>query len=118
MPISCSFLKPSYGRKEEIKYMFDVSKCDKLSDILVKGGVIRLIEGHVIPSVDQLARKKYCKWYDSYSRTTNECNYFCRQVQSALNDDRLTLRDGNKMKLDVDPFPVDMVDFGEKRILV
>jgi hypothetical protein len=71
-PISCSFLKPSHGRKEVIKYMFDVSKCDKLFDVLVKGRVIRLTEVHLIPSVEQLARKKYCKWHDSYLHTTNE----------------------------------------------
>jgi hypothetical protein len=36
-PISCSFLRPSVGKKEEIKYTFDVTKCDKLFDVLVKG---------------------------------------------------------------------------------
>jgi hypothetical protein len=42
------------------------------------------MEGHVIPNVDQLAKKKYCKWHDSCSHMTNECNYLHRQVQSAL----------------------------------
>jgi hypothetical protein len=27
-------------KKDEIKFMFDVSKCDKLFDVLVWGGVI------------------------------------------------------------------------------
>jgi hypothetical protein len=111
--ISCSFLKPSTG-KDEVKYTFDVSKCDRLFDVLVWGGVIRLTKGHVVPSADQLAKKKYCKWHDSYSHTTNECNYFRRQVQSALNDGRLTLGVDGKMKLDVDPFPVNMVDLEGK----
>jgi hypothetical protein len=101
-----------------MKYTFDVSKCDKLFDLLLKGRVIRLTEGHVIPSADQLAKKKYCKCHDSYSHNTNECNYFCRQVQSALNDGRLTLGDGSKMKLDVDPFLGSVVDLKEKKILV
>jgi hypothetical protein len=35
-----------------------------------------------------------------------------------LNDGRLTLGDDGKMKLDVDPFPVNMVDLEGKRILV
>jgi hypothetical protein len=30
----------------------------------------------------------------------------------------LTLGEGNMMRLDVDPFLVDMVEFGEKKILV
>jgi hypothetical protein len=117
-PISCSFLRPSAAKKDEIKYAFDVSKCDRLFDELVKRGVIRLTEGHIIPSADQLAKKKYCKWHDSYSHTTNECNYFRRQVQSTLNDGRLTLGEGSKMKLDVDPFPMGMENLEERKFLV
>jgi hypothetical protein len=75
-PISCSFLKPNDGNREEMRYMFDVSKCDKLFDLLVQGGVIKLKEGHVIPAADLLAKRKYCKWNDSYRHTTNECHYF------------------------------------------
>jgi hypothetical protein len=75
-PISCSFLKPNGGRRDEMKYTFDVSKCDRLFDLLLQGGVIRLTEGHVIPNADILAKKTYCKWHDSYTHTTNECNYF------------------------------------------
>jgi hypothetical protein len=47
--VSCSFFRPNADRKEEIEYTFDVTKCDKLFDVLVQGGVIRLKEGHVIP---------------------------------------------------------------------
>jgi hypothetical protein len=36
--ISCSFLKPHIGKKEEMKYTFDVTKCDKLFDVLVQLG--------------------------------------------------------------------------------
>jgi hypothetical protein len=64
--------------RDEIKYTFDVSKCNKLFKVLLKGGVIWLAEGHVMPSVEYLAKKKYCKWHDSYSHTTNECKYFHR----------------------------------------
>jgi hypothetical protein len=57
-PISCSFLKPNPSKQDNVKYTFDVTKCDKLFDVLVKGGVIRLAEGHVIPTQDQLAKKE------------------------------------------------------------
>jgi hypothetical protein len=69
------------------KFTFDVSKCDKLFHVLGQGGVIKLTKGHDIPTPENLTRKKYCKWHDSYSHMTNDCNYFYRQVQSALNDD-------------------------------
>jgi hypothetical protein len=75
-PISCSFLKLNGERREEMRYTFDMSKCDHLFDLLLRGGVIQLTEGHVMPSVDILAKNIYCKWHDSYTNTTNECNYF------------------------------------------
>jgi hypothetical protein len=37
-PISCSFLKPNGGRRDEMTYTFDVSKCDKLFNFLLCGG--------------------------------------------------------------------------------
>jgi hypothetical protein len=117
-PISCSFLKPNGGRRDKMKYTFDMSKCDRLFDLLLWGGIIRLTEGHVIPNVDILAKKTYCKWHDSYTHTTNECNYFRWQVQLAINNGWLTLGDGGKTKLDTDPFPVGMVELELKKILV
>jgi hypothetical protein len=75
-PISCSFLKPNGGQRDEMRYTFDVTKCDRLSNLLLWGGVIRLTEGHIIPHTDILAKKTYCKWHNSYTHTTNECNYF------------------------------------------
>jgi hypothetical protein len=117
-PISCSFLKPNKGWRDEMRYAFDVSKCDRLFVLLLRGGVIQLTEGHVIPSADILAKKTYCKWHDSYTHTTNECNYFWRWVQSVINDDQLTLGEGGKMKLNTNPFPVSMVEPENKKILV
>jgi hypothetical protein len=51
-PISFSFLKPNGGRRDEMRYTFDVMKCDHIFHLLLQGGVIRLTEGHVIPNVD------------------------------------------------------------------
>jgi hypothetical protein len=33
--LACSFLKPSPGRRDEMKFTFDVTKCDKLFDLLL-----------------------------------------------------------------------------------
>jgi hypothetical protein len=117
--LACSFLWPTLGKKDELKYTFDVTKCDKLFDVLLRNKIIRLSEGHVVPSLGQV-KGTYCKWHGPFSHSTNECNYFCWQVQSALNDDRLTLGDGNKMKLDMDLFlmNVNMINFEEKTVLV
>jgi hypothetical protein len=51
------------------------------------------------------------------SHNTNDCNYVRRQEQSALNDGHLTLGDWQKMKLDADPFlvNVNLINFEEKK---
>jgi hypothetical protein len=56
-PLACSFLRPSPGKKEEMKYSFDVSKCDKLFDVLLQNKIIRLSEGHVVPQPGQMKGK-------------------------------------------------------------
>jgi hypothetical protein len=38
-PISCSFLKPNGERREEMRYTFDMSKCDHLFDLLLREGL-------------------------------------------------------------------------------
>jgi len=46
-------LKPiQKNRQEELKFTFDVSKCDRIFDELLKNGNIRL--SHAIPSLEEL----------------------------------------------------------------
>jgi hypothetical protein len=73
--------------------------------------------GHVIPSPEQLKKHPYCKWYNSYS---NDCNVFCPQVQSAINEGRLKFAESPQMKLDKDPFltNLNMVELKGKKVLV
>jgi hypothetical protein len=85
-PISSSFLKLNRGRREEMRYTFDVSKCHCLFDLLLWGGIIRLTKGQVIPCTNILAKETYCKWNDSYTHTNNECNYFL--VIGTISDQR------------------------------
>jgi hypothetical protein len=74
---SCSSLKSaSKDRQEEIKFTFDVSKCDRIFDELLKSGNIKLT--HTIPPLDELKRRAYCKFHNSFSHATNDCNVFRR----------------------------------------
>jgi hypothetical protein len=68
----------------------------------------KLPSGHVIPSPKQLKKRAYCKWYNSYSHATNDCNVFRRQVQSAINEGRLKFVESPQMKLDKDSFLANM----------
>jgi hypothetical protein len=103
---SRSPLKPaSKGRQEEIKFTFDVSKCDRIFDELLKFENIKLT--HTIPPLEELKRRAYCKFHNSFSHATNDCNVFRRQVQSAINECRLTF---HEMQVDKAPFPINTMD--------
>jgi len=68
-----------------------------------------------LPSADELKRRAYCKYHNSFSHATNDCNVFRRQVQSALNEGRLSL---TEMQVDKTPFPMHMVEAGAPAVLI
>jgi hypothetical protein len=65
-----------------------------------------------------LKNKKYRKWQNSNSHSTNECKVFRQQIQSANEQGRILLEENEKpMKIDQHPFPVvnvNMVELGGK----
>jgi hypothetical protein len=76
--LSCAFLKRILRKKDEMKFTFDVTKCDRLFDVLLQNKVIRLSEGHMVLPPRQAIKGKYCKWHGTFSHNTNDCNYFRR----------------------------------------
>lgn len=66
-PVSCPF-----GKKDTKKYGFDVNKADRIFDLLLQEGHITLPSNHCFPSVEELKKRKYCKWHDAMSHNTNE----------------------------------------------
>jgi hypothetical protein len=111
---ACSSLQSvQKKRQEEVKFTFNVGKCDKIFDELLKNGNIKI--NHTVPSTDELKRRAYCKWHNSFSHATNDCNVFRRQIQSAINEGRLKFQE---MQVDTEPFPINMIDFEGKRVLI
>ena len=87
---TCGSLKPiQKNRQDNIKFTFDVAKCDRIFDELNKLGYIKL--SHAVPLLEELKRHAYCKWHNSFSHATNDCNMFRRQIQSAINEGRLVV---------------------------
>jgi hypothetical protein len=87
-PSACSSLQSvQKNRQEEVNFTFNIAKCDKIFDGMLKNGNIKLT--HSIPP-DELKRRAYCKWHNSFSNATNDCNGFCRQIQSVINEGRLS----------------------------
>jgi hypothetical protein len=70
-PISCLF-----RQKELEKFTFDITKADKIFDLLLQEDQIKLSPNHVIPSAEELKRILYCKWHNATSHSTNECKVF------------------------------------------
>ena len=74
---------------------------------------------HVIPLLEELKRRAYCKFHNSHSHATNDCNVFRRQVQSAMNEGRLIFPE---MKVDKTPFPVHTnthtIDLSNAKVLI
>jgi hypothetical protein len=104
--LTCDALKPTHKkRQDDIKYTFDVAKCDKIFDELHKSSHIKLF--HTLPPLEELKWRAYCKWHNSYSHATNDCNVFRRQVQSTINEGRLGLKE---MQINRSPFPINKLD--------
>jgi hypothetical protein len=62
---ACDSLKLVHkNRHEEIKFTFDVAKCDKIFDEIHKAVCIKM--SHTIPLLDELKWKVYCRWHNSF----------------------------------------------------
>jgi hypothetical protein len=73
--LACSSLQLVQNkRQEEEKFTFNVDKCDKIFEELLKNANIKI--NHIIPSIDELKRRAYCKWHNTFSHATNDCNLF------------------------------------------
>lgn len=104
---TCQWAKK--GDKED-KYDFDINKADKIFDLLLQEKQIQLPVGHILPSAEEIKKRRYCKWHNSYSHHTNECKIFRQQIQSAIEQGRIKIDDAKRpMKIEGHPFPVNMV---------
>jgi hypothetical protein len=106
--LPCSSLQTvQKKRQDEVKFTFNVGKCDKIFGELLKNGNVKI--DYTVRPADELKCRAYCKWHNSFSHVTNDCNVFRRQIQSAINEGRL------KFQEDTEPFPMNVIDFEGKR---
>jgi hypothetical protein len=75
----------------------------------MKEGQIKLPEGHSMLRPDGVKDKKYCGFHDRNSHSINECRVFRVRIQKAIQEGHLKF--DNKMKLDGNPFPRNMIGF-------
>lgn len=80
---TCASLKPIHKSwQDEVKFTFDVSKCDRIFDELAKIGKVKF--SHNVPSLDDLKRHAYYKWHHSFCHATDDCNVLCTQYNRPL----------------------------------
>ena len=77
-----------WGSRVEESYDFDVTKLDKLFDFLLEKGQIKLPDNHVMLPPDQLKNKKFYKFHNATSHSTNECRVFRQHIQRAIQQGR------------------------------
>ena len=70
----------SFGKKKPESFGFDITKANKIFDLLLSKGLIKLKPYHKIPLEEELKNMKYCKWHNATSHDTNECRVFCQQI--------------------------------------
>jgi hypothetical protein len=105
---------PHSTQKEKVKFTFNITKCDKIFDELLKHGNIKL--SHVIPPVEQLKGRVYCKWHGSFLYNTNDCVVFRRQIQSAINEGRLRFQ--KEVRIDRPPVLATTLEPTSKKAIV
>jgi hypothetical protein len=93
----------------------DVTKAGKLFEFLVKEGRIKLPEGHSMLRPDGVKKKRYCGFHDRNSHSINDCRVFRMRIQKVIQDGHLKF--DNKMKLDGNPFPQNMVGFSVNMVI-
>ena len=81
-------------------------------------------DNHVLLPPDQLKNKKFCKFHNATSHSTNECRVFQQHIQRAIQQGRLKFDTPQKMKINDNPFLRDqnMVDArllkGKTKVLI
>jgi hypothetical protein len=65
---------------------------------------------------DGVKDKKYCGFHDRNSHSINECRVFRARIQKAIQEGHLKF--DNKMKLDGNPFPRNMIGFSVNMVNV
>jgi hypothetical protein len=61
-PSPCSSLQLFQKNQQQVKFTFNITKCDKIFDELIKNDNIKVTD--TLPPLDELKRPAYCKWHN------------------------------------------------------
>ena len=69
-----SIVSCPWAKEMKSTYNFDIKKADKIFDLLLEKNQLKLSSNHVIPSAGKLKGKRYCKFHNATTHSTNECS--------------------------------------------
>jgi len=99
-------VEPSNERYVSNTYMFDVTKCDEIYDLLVVDGQVVAPKDLKIPPLEQRKKRGFCKYHNYLGLNTSPCSRLRDLLQKVLNEGRLKFGDRPKpqMQVDFNPF--------------
>ena len=113
-PYTCKLLRPSdwnnpvetsKERYVPMTYTLNVTKCDRIFDLLVADGQVVAPKDVKISPLEQRQKTSFCKYHNFLGHNTSRCSLFKDLVQKGLNEGKLKF--GNKLKaqmqVDSDP---------------
>ena len=92
--------KPSRQKR----YTFDLNLADQIFDALYAKKLIRLDNGHKMPTAEDLKGKEFCKCHSSWRHSTNNCIVFRNVIQESIDKGLLKFIE-KQMGVDTNPFP-------------
>ena len=102
-PYSCRVITPLNGKNlVELEksdafpkkiYIFDITKCDDIFNLLVKDDHMIVPPSDKIPSLEQRKKRGFCKYHNFLGHRTLQCFLYRDLVQKAIRDGRLKFGD-------------------------
>ncbi|XP_058721721.1 uncharacterized protein LOC131593290 [Vicia villosa] len=119
-PYTCKMITPSNGKNlVEIEkndkfpkktYTFDITKCDKIFDLLVRDGQMVLPHNIKIPPLEQRKKRGYCRYHNFLGHKTSQCFLFRDLIQNAIKEGRMKFADKGRNQMKIDANPLDIAD--------
>ncbi|XP_050875734.1 uncharacterized protein LOC127079396 [Lathyrus oleraceus] len=119
-PYACKLLTPLNGRNPvetekndrfpKNTYTFDVTKCDKIFDLLIKYGQMIVPPNTKIPPLEQRKKRGFCKYHNFLGHKTSQCFLFRDLIHNPIKDGRPKFADNGKNQMKVDAYPLNIAD--------
>ena len=77
-PFTCSAVKPIQKNRQDERFTFGVSKCERIFDELYRIGYVKM--SHTPPLLEELKREHIVNFIILFSHATNDCNILRRQI--------------------------------------